>query len=65
MVDAASLEVARARRRRDFIQEALASDAAIEGGAAVYNAEEVHAWLLLMAKGKNPPRPAPWRMSLT
>lgn len=61
MVEAISREVARAERMRDFVREALASDAAIESGAAVYRAEEVHAWLGRLAKGEKPPRPAPWR----
>lgn len=61
MVEAISREVARAERMRDFVREALASDAAIEAGAAVYGAEEVHTWLGRLAKGEKPPRPAPWR----
>jgi hypothetical protein len=42
-------------------REALASDAAIEAGAAVYRAEDVHAWIEHLAKGAKPARPRPWR----
>jgi hypothetical protein len=47
-------EVARAARMREFVREAIASDAAIEAGAAVYRAEDVHAWVEYLAKGASP-----------
>jgi predicted transcriptional regulator len=61
MVEALAREVAREERMRDFVREAMASDAAIRAGAAVYRARDVHAWMERLAKGAKPPRPAPWR----
>jgi len=61
MLEALEREVARAERVREFVREALASDAAVEAGAAVYRAEDVHAWLERLAKGGKPARPRPWR----
>jgi predicted transcriptional regulator len=61
MVEALEREVAREERMRDFVREAIASDAAVEAGAAVYRAEDVHAWVEHLAKGAKPSRPRPWR----
>jgi len=65
MLDALEREVTRAERVREFVREALAADAAVEAGAAVYRAEDVHAWLERLAKGEKPARPRrsarPWR----
>jgi predicted transcriptional regulator len=61
MVQALEREVAREERMRDFVRAALASDAAVEAGGAVYRAEDVHAWMERLAKGEKPRRPAPWR----
>lgn len=61
MLRALEREVSREERMRDFVREAMASDAAVEAGGAVYRAEDVHAWMERLAKGEKPPRPAPWR----
>lgn len=61
MLRALEREVSREERTRDFVREAMASDAAVEAGGAVYRAEDVHAWMERLAKGEKPPRPAPWR----
>jgi predicted transcriptional regulator len=61
MLGALEREVAREERRRDFVRAAMASDAAVEAGGAVYRAEDVHAWMERLAKGEKPPRPARWR----
>jgi len=61
MLQALEREVSREERVRDFVKAALASDAAVEAGAAVYRAQDVHAWMERLAKGEKPPRPAPWR----
>jgi predicted transcriptional regulator len=53
MIEALECGVAREERMREFVREALAADAAIEAGAAVYRADDVHAWLgRLAANGK-------------
>lgn len=57
MLEALEREVARAERMREFVREALASDAGIEAGAAVYRAEDVHAWLEHLAAGAKAARP--------
>ena len=61
MLQALEREVSREERMREFVREAMASDAAVEAGGAVYRAEDVHAWMERLAKGEKPPRPAPWR----
>ncbi len=61
MLEALEREIAREERMRKFVREALAADAAIEAGAEVYRAEDVHAWLERLAQGGKPRRPAPWR----
>ena len=48
---------ARAERMRELVREALASDAGIDAGAAVYRAEDVHVWLEHLAAGAKPARP--------
>jgi len=61
MVAALEREIAREERLRDFVFEALAADTAVEEGAAVYGADEVHAWLERRANGEAAARPKPWR----
>ncbi len=61
MVEALEREIAREERMRDFVREALAADAAVEEGAAVYRAEDVHAWLERLAHKRRAARPKPWR----
>jgi len=61
MVVALEREIAREERLRDFVEEALAADRAVEEGAAVYGADDVHAWLDRLANGEAAARPKPWR----
>jgi predicted transcriptional regulator len=61
MVEALEREVAREERMREFVREALAADAGAEKGAAVYQAEDVHAWLERLARNPKAARPKPWR----
>ncbi len=42
---------------REFVREALASDIAIEEGAAVYRARDVHSWLERLAKNRKATQP--------
>jgi predicted transcriptional regulator len=59
MIEALEREVAREERMREFVREALVSDAAVEEGAAVYRAEDVHPWLERLAKKTvEPPGPS-------
>lgn len=46
---------------QEFVREALAADAAVEKGAPVYRAEDVHRWLERLAKNRRATRPRPWR----
>lgn len=57
MLEALDRGVTRAEHMRAFVREALASDAAVEAGAAVYRAKDVHAWLERLAAGAKPARP--------
>jgi predicted transcriptional regulator len=59
MVEALEREVAREERMREFVREALASDLAVEEGAAVYSAEKVHAWMERLARNPKAARPKP------
>ena len=61
MVEALEREVAREERMREFVRNAIAADATIEAGAAVYRAEDVHAWLGRLAANPKSARPRPWR----
>lgn len=61
MIEALEREVAREERMREFVREALASDAAVEEGAAVYRAEDVRPWLERLARNGLAARPKPWR----
>jgi len=47
-------------RMREFVREALAADAAVEKGAAVFRAEDVHPWLKRLAQNRRSVRPKPW-----
>lgn len=61
MVEAIEREVQREERFRAFVKEALAADGAIDKGARVYAADDVHAWLEQLAVDANKPRPKAWR----
>jgi predicted transcriptional regulator len=60
MVEALEREVLREERMQAFVREALAADAGIDSGAAVYRAEDVHAWLDRLARNRKAARPRPW-----
>lgn len=61
MIDALEREVAREERMREFVREALDSAAALDNGADVYRAEDVHVWLERLARNPKAARPKPWR----
>lgn len=61
MIEALEREVEREERMRDFVSEALAADLSAEEGAAVYRAEDVHAWLERLARNPKASRPKAWR----
>lgn len=60
MIEALQREVAREEQMQAFVREALASETAIEAGASVYRAEDVHAWLERLARNPKAARPEPW-----
>lgn len=61
MLEALEREVAREERMQAFVREAQAADAAIENGAPVYRAEDVHKWMARLATKRKTARPKPWR----
>ena len=61
MIEAIEREVEREERYRAFVKEAIAADVAIDKGAPVYAADDVHAWLEQLATNANAPRPKPRR----
>jgi predicted transcriptional regulator len=61
MIESLEREVERQERMRAFVEEALAADRAIEEGAAVYRAEDVHPWIERLARDPRASRPKPWR----
>lgn len=61
MIEALQREVAREEQMQAFLREAVVSEAAIEAGASVYRAEDVHAWLERLARNPKAARPKPWR----
>ena len=44
-----------------FVKEALAADCDIEDSGEVYEAHDVHLWLLRLVAGERPSRPCPHR----
>jgi predicted transcriptional regulator len=61
MVEALERQTSREEQMQAFVEEALASDRAIDRGGSVYAAADVHAWLERIAHGGNRTRPKPWR----
>lgn len=64
MVEALEREVTRNERMREFVREALVSDASVEAGAEVYRAEDVRPWLERLVKNERSvkaARPKPCR----
>jgi predicted transcriptional regulator len=61
MVQALEREATREERMRQFVREAMVSDAAADAGAPVYRADDVYAWMERRARGEKPPLPKPWR----
>jgi hypothetical protein len=61
MVEAIRRQTERDERMEAFVSEALASDRSIDAGEEVYAADEVHAWLERLARGKKAARLKPWR----
>lgn len=61
MVDALEREVTREERMREFVREAIVANTRVEEGAAVYRAEDVHAWLDRLAHNPKVARPKVWR----
>lgn len=61
MIEALQREVSREERMQAFVREALAADAEIEVGAAVYRAEDVHDWLDRLATKRKAAPPKPWQ----
>ena len=57
MIEALEREVTREERMREFVREAPAADTGVEEGAAVYRAEDVHAWLERLARNPKTARP--------
>lgn len=57
MIEAIAREVEREERYRAFVKEALVADAAIDKGAPVYAADDVHAWMERLATNANAARP--------
>jgi predicted transcriptional regulator len=46
---------------RSLVKEALAADEEIERTGEVYRADDVHAWVERLARGRDAARPKPWR----
>jgi predicted transcriptional regulator len=61
IVEAVERHAEREERVQNFVREALAADADIERTGEVYRAEDVHAWIHRLAKGRKTARPKPWR----
>ena len=61
MLAALEREIAREERLQAFVREAQAADTAIDAGANIYRAEDVHVWLDRLATRRSASRPKPWR----
>ncbi|MBM3368339.1 MAG: hypothetical protein FJY43_08690 [Betaproteobacteria bacterium] len=63
MVKAITHEVERAEHYGSHIKGAIAADKAIDTGADVYAAADVHGWLQRLARDAGADRPKPCRMN--
>ncbi|MFO0447748.1 MAG: hypothetical protein ACK52I_03480 [Pseudomonadota bacterium] len=61
IVEAVERHTAAEERMQQFVADALAADADIERTGEAFRAEDVHAWLDRLAKGRKSARPKPWR----
>jgi predicted transcriptional regulator len=61
MLEAIERHVEYEERMRALVEEALTADRAIERTGEVYRAEDVHAWIERLARGRGAARPKPWR----
>jgi predicted transcriptional regulator len=61
MLEALERQATREEQMEAFVREAIETDRAIDAGAEVYAADDVHAWLERVAEGHKPKRPKPWR----
>ena len=61
MIEAIEARLEHEEQVRAFVEEALAADREIEATGEVYRAEDVHAWLDGLARGRKAARPKPWR----
>jgi len=61
IVEAVERLVTHEERMQSFVKEALAAAADVERTGEVYKADDVHAWLQRVAKGRKATRPKPWR----
>ncbi len=59
IIEAVERHAVREEKMQAFVAEALAGDADIENGGAVYRAEDVHAWVERLAKGTRSRKPRP------
>lgn len=61
MIDALERQTSREEKVAEFVAEALAADHAIDRGAEIYAAADVHAWMERLARSERASRPKPWR----
>ena len=61
MVEAIEGRLEHEEQVRAFVEEAMTADHEIETTGEVYRAEDVHAWIAALAKGKKATRPKLWR----
>jgi len=57
MVEAIERDVDRTERYRQFVKDAQAADKAIDAGAGVYGAGDVHSWMEHLARDGKAERP--------
>ena len=60
MVEAIEREVDLAERYRQCVKDAVAADEAIDAGAGIFAAGDVHAWLQRLSRDGKAGRPKPW-----
>jgi predicted transcriptional regulator len=61
IVEAVERHAAYEEQLRSLVKEAMSADAEIERAAAVYPAQDVHAWLERLARGDSTVRPKTWQ----
>lgn len=61
IIEAVERHAAYEEQMRSLVKEAIAADAEIDRTGEVYRSQDVHAWMVRLAKGQPSAKPKPWQ----